>query len=318
MASYDGWELLKDDQYPEREKTLGRGGQGVVYLARSPEWVKHRGIAQKKVTEHLIQATSSQFEPLGLSKYLFELGAPDPIEHLGALKQFVIPSDDKDEESKAIGRLETEIRALQTVNHPAVLKLLHSNLGQRFVVTEYHPHGTLAQSLSLLRGNALGALEAFKVLVEGVAEIHNQGAIHRDIKPENIFVTPRGLVLGDFGIVFFEMGSGARLTSTYERVGSHFWMAPWAYENARLSLSQVQPALDVYPLGKVLWSMISGKNGFPFWEYDRDANNLEKMFPDDPNMPLVNTFLAKCIVREERDCLFSTVAMMHKELDELI
>jgi serine/threonine protein kinase len=185
-------------------------------------------------------------------------------------------------------------------------------------VTEYHPHGTLAQSLSLLRGNALGALEAFKVLVEGVAEIHNQGAIHRDIKPENIFVTPRGLVLGDFGIVFFEMGSGARLTSTYERVGSHFWMAPWAYENARLSLSQVQPALDVYPLGKVLWSMISGKNGFPFWEYDRDANNLEKMFPDDPNMPLVNTFLAKCIVREERDCLFSTVAMMHKELDELI
>jgi serine/threonine protein kinase len=47
-------------------------------------------------------------------------------------------------------------------------------------------------------------LEAFRALVDGVREIHKQGAIHRDIKTENIFVATSGeLVLGDFGIVFF-------------------------------------------------------------------------------------------------------------------
>jgi hypothetical protein len=95
-------------------------------------------------------------------------------------------------------------------------------------------------------------------------------------------------------------------------------MAPWAYDNVRLKLSQVRYALDIYPLGKVLWPMISGRNGFPFWEYDREANNLEKMSPDDPDMPLVNRLLAKCVVREEKACRFSTVKEMQLDVDALI
>lgn len=126
------------------------------------------------------------------------------------------------------------------------------------------------------------------------------------------------LVLGDFGIVFLQPGQGERLTSTYgERVGSHFWMAPWAYNNVRLNFGEVRPTLDIYPLGKVLWSMISGRNGFAFWEYNREDNDLKKMFPDDPIMPLVNTLLAKCVVREERDCL-STAQELLSEVDGLI
>jgi serine/threonine protein kinase len=254
-----------------------------------------------------------------LAKCFWELGKPDPVEHLGALKRFVIPTDDREEALRAIGRLESEIRALQNVSHPAVLKLLHSNSGERFIVTEYHPRGTLARNLNPYRGNTLAALEAFKTLVEGVVEIHEQDAIHRDIKPENVFVATSGnLVLGDFGIVFFQAGEGERLTSTYERVGSHYWMAPWAYGNVRLKLSQIRYSLDIYPLGKVLWSMISGRNGFPFWEYDREENNLEKIFPDDPNMPLVNSVLAKCVVREEKACHFSTAKDMQLEVEHLI
>jgi serine/threonine protein kinase len=125
-----------------------------------------------------------------------------------------------------------------------VLKLLRSNVGERFIVTEYHECGTLDKHLNCYRGDALAALQAFGKLVDGVLEIHKLGAIHRDIKPENIFVTASGdLVLGDFGIVFFE--AGERLTKTYgERVGSHYWMAPWAYDNVRLELSQMGYLLD--------------------------------------------------------------------------
>jgi len=239
MATYDGWEPLEDERDPKQKRILGRGGQGTVYLARSPKWAEQRRVLDRAVREQLIQTGSGQYKPIDLAKCLLQLGNPDPVENLGALKEFKIPSDDKEQEGKAVGRLESEIRALKEVRHPAVLKLLHSNLGQRFIVTEYHREGTLDRHLNRYQGNVLAALEAFGALVDGVVAIHKHGAIHRDIKPENIFVAKSGdLVLGDFGIVFLQAGQENRLTSTFERVGSHFWMAPWAYDNVRLSFSK--------------------------------------------------------------------------------
>src|SRR5713226_3430941 len=95
-------------------------------------------------------------------------------------------------------------------------------------------------------------------------------------------------------------------------------MAPWAYDNVRLELSKVKAPLDIYPLGKVLWSMISGRNGFPFWEYQKEDNNLEKLFPHDPSMPLINDLLGRCVVREEKDCLLSSAVDLRSAVDELI
>jgi serine/threonine protein kinase len=319
MMNYDGWELLQDEKNPKQPRILGHGGQGTVYLTRSPAAASKRREKEQQVRHALRQNASGQYDAVDLAKYLLELGGQDPPENLGALKQFSIPSDDKDEEAKALGRLEAEIKALQNVNDSAVLKLLHSNLKQRFFVTEYHQRGTLDRNLDLYQGNPLLALQAFRPLVKGVVEIHQQGAIHRDIKTENIFLAATGnLVLGDFGIVFFQEGQRERLTSTLgERVGSHFWMAPWAYDNVRLEFGQVRPTLDVYPLGKVLWSMISGRNGFPFWEFERDENNLKRIFPDDPIMPLVNELFDKCIVREEQACI-PTAEKLLSEVDGLV
>ena len=304
MPKYDGLEPLRDDRVPEREKTLGSGGQGTVYLARSPEQVAKRRHADGRVRGCLQQITSGHYEATELAASLSVLAGPDPVASLGALKQFKIPPDDKDEEARAVGRLQSEVQALQALrDYPAVLKLLHANVPERFIVTEYHPRGTLDKHLKLYKGDALAALEAFKPLADGVWKIHQQGMIHRDIKPENIFVAASGnLVLGDFGIVFFQEASAERLTTTYERVGSHYWMAPWAYRNVKLEFSKISPALDIFPLAKVLWSMIAGQNGFPYWEYAREENNLENLFPNDPVMPLVNRILSTCIVREEQQC----------------
>jgi serine/threonine protein kinase len=315
LQKHDGWEVVGEP--------LGRGGQGTVYRARRPERARQLEQIAARVG-HLLRQVSAAGPTVSISdlaRRIVEIGSPDPCEHLGALKLFTIPSDDKAEEAKAVGRLETEVRALSKVDHPAVLKLLHANTADRFIVTEYHPSGTLDRNLARYRGDALVALQEFRELVEGIVEIHKQGAIHRDIKPENIFVAKagRGLVLGDFGIVFFQDGSKERLTSTYgERVGTHYWMAPWAYDTVRLNSSEVRPTLDIYPLGKVLWSMISGRNGFLFWEFDWDENNLERMFPDDPIMSLVNGLLAKCVVRDEKGCRLSTATDLCSEVDSLI
>jgi len=310
MPDHRGWEIVRK---------LGEGGQGEVSLVRSPSRQTARENARKALAGLVHNITGIGGDVVGprFFEAIAEYNRPDTPDELGALKRFKIPTSDREEEARAVGRLESEVHALQVLRHPAVIRLLDANVNDRFMVTEYHDLGTLHENLNRHKGDALASLRAFRKLVDGVAEIHRNGAIHLDIKPENIFITASGdLVLGDFGIVFFE--DDTRLTKTYgERVGSHYWMAPWAYEDVRVQLSQVKAPLDIYPLGKVLWSMISGRNGFGFWEYKRAENDLEQIFPNDPSMPLVNSLLSGCVVREEKDCLPS-VAELRSAVDELI
>ncbi len=104
-------------------------------------------------------------------------------------------------------------------------------------------------------------MKAFRPLVEGVAKLHERGFVHRDIKPQNIFIDANGnLVLGDFGIVFFDDPAHTRLSATFENVGSRDWMPGWAYS---VRIEAVKPAFDVFSLGKVLWAMISTKPVLP-------------------------------------------------------
>jgi serine/threonine protein kinase len=314
---YDGWEVIKDDKNPTKEKMLGQGGQGKVYLVREPKWATKRSNTGKRIKGLWGQIGVGGCDPTELAECLSLLSLPESAANLAALKVFEIPPDDPEEQTRAIGRLKSEINALKSIEHPSVLKLLHSDVDRRFIVTQYHQRGPLHKNLDLFRGNTLAALKASKPLLTGVTAIHKQKAIHRDIKPENIFVADSGdLLLGDFGIVFFREGD--RLTSTFERVGSRDWMAPWAQENLKLDPSVINATLDVYPLAKVLWSMIAGRNGFQFWEFDNEANNLEKLFPHDVGMEMVNAMiLAKCVVRYEKDC-FSTVFTLQAEVDRLI
>jgi len=247
-----------------------------------------------------------------LLQRIVDVGSPENLRNIGALKVFSIPNDDDAERKNALGRFRTEVQALKELDHPAILKLVDWNFDETWMVTEYHPGGTLEHSLDKYRGHALESLLAFRPLVEAVSAIHKKNAIHRDIKLKNIFVANDGrLVLGDFEIVIFEDAPGGRLTETYERVGTRDWMAPWANTEHRLALAEVNPTLDIFPLGKVLWCMISGRRGLEFWYHDRaakgnrPANNLEHLFIGDPAIKEVNVILAKCIVDEEERCLQS-------------
>jgi len=144
MQMYDGWEPLQDDKNPQREKMLGKGGQGEVYLVRSPQRAASRQNLDAHIIQLLLGVGHNTSTAAVLAKSLMELGGPDPHESLGALKKFIIPTDNKDEEAKAIGRLESEVKALNALrDQPGVLKLLHANVAQRFIVTEYHGRGTL-------------------------------------------------------------------------------------------------------------------------------------------------------------------------------
>jgi len=257
------------------------------------------------------QADEKSLAAANLSKASFEYSRPERPDELGALKRFNIREDDPNAQ-KAVARFKREVEVLGGLREPGILQLLQANAEERWMITEYHPGGTLAGQPRRYKGSVLAALEAFRPLVASVAGLHAVGVVHRDIKPSNLFVAADGrLVLGDFGIVYFEDDRQERLTDTFERVGARDWMAPWADTGVRID--DVKLSFDVFSPGKVLWSMVSGRPRLPLWYYARDEHNVEKLFPGEPNMAVINVVLKRCVVENERDCLPTA-----KELQECV
>jgi tetratricopeptide (TPR) repeat protein len=101
-------------------------------------------------------------------------------------------------------------------------------------------------------------------VLDALAHVHARGVLHRDIKPDNILVTRteggslHAKVL-DFGIAAaLGEADATRLTAEGSLVGTPAYMAPEQVEGA----SYDSPTLDLYPVGVLLYRMLSG--GMPF------------------------------------------------------
>src|SRR5262249_54380819 len=154
--------------------------------------------------------------------------ANERAEKLGVLKEFGVPEKEP-ARSRALGRLESEARALQIADHPNVLRLLEFDPEQRFIVTEHHMRGALepAENRELFKGRALAAMTALLDVADALRPLHQRGFVHRDIKTSNILVANDGrLILGDFGIVFDDPVD-RRTAPHSESVGSDDWMPNW-------------------------------------------------------------------------------------------
>jgi serine/threonine protein kinase len=309
MPNYGGWEIIR---------SLDEGGQGQVSLVRSPtraaareqtrnlipSLVRKTGTAAREFEGGIAPGLEESFGQK-LLEAVAEYNRPDAPDELGALKQLKLPPEGKEPTWE---RFKNEINALKMMEgDPAVLRVLQFDLNEHWMITDYHPGGSLSKHPEMFKGNLLAALRALRPIIAALAKLHAKGIVHRDIKPQNIFLSRTNqLVLGDFGIVFFE--TGHRATELLERVGSRDWMAPWGHIGLRVD--DVKPNFDIFPLGKVIWSMVAGRPMLPYWYHFRREYNLTVIFPNDPTMHAANRILDQCIVENESDCLSSAGALL--------
>jgi len=181
-------ERLIADRYA-LQRTLGRGGMGVVWRARDN--LLDRDVAVKEVQ--------------------------------------LPPSLNDEEREAIRARVMREARAAARLNHPNVVTLYDvvREEGRTFIVMELVEAPTLAEVVRD-RG-PLPAAEVAAIglqLLDALRAAHQVGIVHRDVKPGNVMVPPGegGAKLADFGIA--SLAGDPQLTSTGLVLGSPAYMAP--------------------------------------------------------------------------------------------
>ncbi len=161
------------------------------------------------------------------------------------------------DEPSTAERLLAEARAAARLDHPGIVPIFEvgSHDGRPFLAMAFVPGETLAARA--LRG-PLPCREAARIVREvalAVQHAHEQGVIHRDLKPANILLTPDGQPkVTDFGLA--KRSGEATLSSDGQVLGTPAYMPP---EFAAGEAVQAGPAADVYGLGAVFYTLLTGR-----------------------------------------------------------
>lgn len=212
------------DRY-EITKMLGKGGMGIVYLARHTQM--DRWVAVK-----MLQAELAQDE-LSVKRFQQEAKAASCLNHphLVTLHDYGIAPTDQP-------------------------YLVMEYLEGRSLLEVIKRQGPL---------NAQRAVKIFSEVADGLAHAHHQGIVHRDLKPSNIILVdqegdPEFVKVVDFGLAKLMPWSGKEsqhLTKTGEVFGSPIYMSP-----EQCMGRELRPTSDIYSLGVTLFESLTGKPPF--------------------------------------------------------
>ena len=206
------------------ERVIGKGGMGVVYVA------KHLQLGERVAIKFLKRKT---------------------LESEELVARFL-------REGRTAARLRSEhiarVRDVGTMPDGAPYLVMEYLDGRDFdaVLAE---HGALSPQV---------AVKYVLQACEGLAEAHSMGIIHRDLKPANLILIRKrdgatAIKIIDFGIsklVSNEGGPG--MTQAAVMMGSPLYMAPEQMASAR----DADARSDVFSLGAILYHLLTGKPPF--------------------------------------------------------
>jgi serine/threonine-protein kinase len=209
-------------------ETLGRGGMGVVYLAR-PARGFLEGLLDKKKDGTTLVALKTLGDASGVKE--------------DALKRF-----------------SNEHEILSLLDHPNIVRsfgpMLHDQ-GAHFFCMEFVSGKSLAQTISEAGRLAPPRAAAIaRQILRALGAAHGKNVVHRDVKPNNILLGRDGAVkVADFGLA--HVIEWTRLTVGSGVVGTPSYMAP-----EQLESRTVDPRTDLYAVAAVLFEMLTGRPPF--------------------------------------------------------
>ena len=214
---------------------LGRGGQGVVYLAEDER-------IARRVALKVLPATSLLFSEAKRGRLKREAEVVSRLDHPGLCK---IYDAEVEGEEAWIAMPVVEGATLATV-----LAEARAGRGQTRGLT---PAPKSPRELDAL-------LAFFEEAARALHAAHEVGVVHRDVKPGNLMVTPEGRgVWLDFGQALDERARAGGLTRSGEVFGTPAYMAP---EQVDEGGAPVDARADVWALGASLFEALTLERPF--------------------------------------------------------
>ena len=217
-----------------------------------------------------------------------------------------------------IARFEQEARAISALNHPNIATIydVDEAEGQKYLVLEYIPSGTLKSRLKELRttGKELRLSEVVDFgiqIAEGLAHAHREGIVHRDVKTDNVILTKEGNIkITDFGLAKLA-GEGKQLTKAGSTIGTAAYMSP-----EQIRAEEVDSQSDLFSYGVVLYELTTGH--LPF-RGEHEAALSYSIVNENPTpiksfRPDVPASLERCILR----CLEKDKSKRYRNAGEIV
>ncbi|GMH50667.1 hypothetical protein TrLO_g9555 [Triparma laevis f. longispina] len=198
-------------------------------------------------------------KPIGKGKFAIVYRAQRKSDsELVALKKIQISSMDPKARSKTL----KEVRLLQSLNHPNVIKYLDSFLtdSELIIVFEWAAAGDLKRQIrkALTRNTYFDervCWKYFSQIAEAILHMHSQRVLHRDLKPANIFLTLNGTVkVGDLGL---GRSLSEHTMEAHSKVGTPLYMSPEVLRGSGYDWKS-----DVWSLGCLLYELACLKSPF--------------------------------------------------------
>jgi WD40 repeat protein len=158
-------------------------------------------------------------------------------------------------------RFRQEAEAVARLQHPNIVQIheIGAHAGLSYLALEYVDGGTLAQKTAGVPQPPREAARLVELLARAVQHAHQNGIIHRDLTPGNVLLSADGAPkLTDFGLAR-SVHDPQKITATGAIVGTPGYLAP---EQAQGDPTGVSPATDVYSLGAILYSLVTGRPPF--------------------------------------------------------
>lgn len=201
---------------------------------------------------------------------------------LKVLKNTVLPS------IRERKRFLKEARTLAALDHPNIVRMLSIDQtgGSLRLCIEKIEGRTLADHIS--DGGPFSLDESVRIgidLCRALKALHAKGLVHRDLKPTNVMRTSEGrVVLLDFGLAH-SIGP-ADLKTARGLTGTPLVMAPEQFAPG----GAMEPSVDIYALGVLLYWMVSGRFPYEARTYDElrrrvlsgESVRLNERCPDAP------------------------------------
>ncbi|MHC5065293.1 MAG: protein kinase domain-containing protein, partial [Planctomycetota bacterium] len=292
---------------------IGRGGQGVVYLAEDTR-------LGRKVALKVLRGLGPGSESL-LLRFKREAAVAAKLEHPGicavheaGMIKGVPYIDMQYVEGESLSQKLTTARASDTPDLSTYMGL-EDQAGEE----QLSPQGSMGSDSATPKSRAdlMRVVEIMEKTARAIHAAHEAGILHRDVKPGNVMVTSNGEpVVLDFGLARDDDSDIPTLTQSGDLMGTPAYMSP--EQLARHSI-RLDRRTDIWSLGVMLYECLTLKR--PFEAPTREAVYQAIMTKDPPDVLRPNpsvpddlrTVLDKAL-EKDRDRRYETALELAEEL----